>query len=1081
MRIPLFAICLLCLIYKTQAQEYSIISGSETITETVRNGFNSVPYMEASGVSNNFRHIVSINQNGASFGLIGEFSVKSLQVTMPDGKTFNYEFVKEENGFICSELTGSMSRIGATAVGVLFSSASALGKDLEIIGSGDWNASFTSENKVYYGKLTPDKLSEYGTGKSANGTPSFSGNALERENILKINPYSSIRVSGLSPNSYNGYARAVEQVRSAYSSWLQSQKSAAPTTNSAVSISGGNAKTTTSITTNTSNSTTSNKASSEMYQRAEAAGQGLQQMEYERQAAERQRQERLQQATNPGGYYLQKSGVNDYFNAQMDRLNREAAAKERQEEREWLAQQRRKREEETRREREQEQWRKDQLARYAASREQRINDYKAKGGDANYNTKLNQWRAFAQKEIQQVNQYLKNYNGVPLSFAYPQNNCEFVSTIESVQNSEMPNDYKLILIKNVINLRFQYFEFYRENAYNYENWKGFKDSMYWDIPQATCGNFLDQIAYSLGTDMHIGIYGGSSDIFGTDEALFISNSYDERLSADGNYSLPIGASPRPGSYSDVLSEAGIKISKQQITAFTDSHGGDVWRDYHLNPFDWSNGYAFHNESGRYSAGWNYKSKRLAGNQTAIDAEIEKYIAAYDIRRAFSLNTTTDEENMMFFNYSRGALSEAYDNLQRYIIMQFGGYHSLIASISRQTEFDYKLLESAIALTSVLVEVGDYENAKPLAAATLTKAYQLWNQQFNKKPINTYSINQNFAPIYIAANVLKNRLHFILGEYDQMSFTKAKEAIENNVDRTDAIFKYVRVTSSRVWAPTPDELEFLKFKFIGSKDLHLNAYALMNQGRDDLAKLQMEQMVKYYSKKDAPSFVGTSMDIDVFKKLVEKFYSNKADKISYKVGLPDLLKRTIDTQSKDGSRYAFLTRFALNSNATSTLPIIDLSENAEWSQLHSKLAVIETNEESLSETFSKLHELSHNGILVANEASKNYLSEYIQLGLTIGRFHEVLPTLLTYKTLFPEDKSLILEEELSKLMWPQKENLIYKVLDFNEGKAIYHPTRHYFEEEVKNNETLKSRLSMYTFAWSKFGVLGIQIPYLYSLN
>lgn len=1083
-----------------QNNGYDPITGTTDFEISVVNSINSVPNLRVSGLRTNVAHVATINPGGVFFHMQGSIDIDRLTVSMPDGKSFQYLWNSGTQAFECSELgQGYMASIPFGSIAINISNASALGKQLKLAPSGMENFGLNVNRPMdypsnYYGHIPDTELAVYGTSKDGAGNTIYLG---KPEEVLKVKAAGiqvSAHASGISPQFRQSLEQRVKHIREEYSSVMTNKPS--ENTSKPTGISGSssgsatsNTKSANSTTTNNSNSTTSNKASSEMYQKAEQAGQSIQQREYERQAAERQRQERLQQATNPGGYYLQKSGVNDYFNAQMDRLNREAAAKERQEEREWLARERRERAEEARREREREQWRKDQLAKAAADRAQRLNEYNAKGGDANYNTKLSQWRTFAQKEFQQVNAYLKNYQGDQIDFAYPQNNCQFVQAIENVQNSQMPNDYKLILIKNVLNVRFEYYEFYRENGYNSDNWRGQKDNMYWDIEKASCGNFLDGIAFSLGTDIHKeDVYGNGSDIFGADLALSINNSSDSRLSALGNYSYPIGITPTASLYKQDLSDAGIKIPVQQITGFTNSFYEEIWSDFHLNPFDWSNGYIFREKRGQGSDGWFYNaSTRLAGNKTAIDAEIQKYVAAYDIQREFSLNTISGEEHMMFFHYNRGALSEAYEHLNRYIMMQFGGYDSLIAGINKQTESNYKLLKSAIALTGVLVEVGDYENAKPLAAATFTKAYQLWNQQFNKKPINTLSINQNFAPIYIAANVLKNRLHFVLGEYNQMSFPKDKEAIENNVDRTDAIFKYVRVTSSRVWAPTPDELEFLKFKFIGSKDLHLNAYALMSQGHDDLAKLQVEQMVKYYSKKDAPAFIGTSMDIDIFQKLVKKYYSNKTDKINYKVGLPDLLKRTIATQSKSGNRYAFLTRFTLNSNSISALPAIDLTENAEWSQLLSKLEAAETNEESLSETFFELHKLGNNGILVANEASKNYLSEYIQLGITIGRFHEVLPAFLTFKTLFPEDDSLRLEEELSKLMWPQKENIVSKILetkynqDYTQRTLIYHPTRTYFEEQVRNNEALKSRLNMYTFAWSKFKVSGIQIPYIYSLN
>lgn len=1073
---------MVCSLVMVQAQEYSFIRGSENIIETVRTGLNSVPNMKASGVASNLTHILSINPTGASFGLMGSFSVGSLHVTMPDGKTFNYQFNKQENAFICSELTGSMARIGANAVGLIFTSATALGKEIPIDNS-DQNISFSFENKIYYGKILSEKLNQYGSGKDKDGKPAFLGSSVDLNNILKIQPHVSVNVSGLSQNSYNGYSDAVELVRSAYSSWLQSQQSAAPTSTGTSSSSSSVTALSTSASSNSSSNTTSN----EMYKKAEEAGNSIQQSEYERQAAERQRQERLQQATNPGGYYLQRTGVNDYFNAEINRINRAAEAKERQEEREWLNRQRRERAEQARREKELEEWRKDQLAKFAANQEQRLNEYNAKGGLANYNAKQSQWAAFAKKEMEQVSQYLGKYEGEPLSFTLMQNNCDYVEAIEKVQNSEMPTDYKLILIKNLLNVRFQAAEVFRENGYHPENWKSYKDNLYWDINKAPCGNFLDEIAYSLGTDIHIeGTYGTSGDIFGTNSQLFINNAYDERVMAEGNYALPVGTAPKEGSYTSELFSAGILMLRPQIMPFTNSENDEIWNSFHTNPFDWSNGYVFHREAGRYSSGWNYKSKVLAGNQSAIQAEIEKYIAAYDLKRSFSLNTAFDEQKMMLFNYNRGAIAEAYEHLQRYMIMEFGDYQGLADVISKATESSYEPIETGIMISGVLIEAGDYGNARIVALATYNKAYELWKNQFDKKPFNTLLNRRTFTPMYVGARTLLNRLHFMLGEYDKLYMFRTKETIERSMDRVDENFKFVRVTSSRVWAPTPDQLEAYKFQFVNATDPHLNAYALMKLGHDDLAEMVMEQSIKYYSKKDAPAFIGTSLDLDIYQQLAQKFFSNKADKISYRTGLIDLNKRTIPTQSNNGDDFAYLTKLASNSNI-SPLIQLDLTNHPKWAELFSRLDNTQADKESLSEIFSGLKALGKGSILTGNEASKNYLLEYIQLGLCLGQFHEVLPALTTYKSLFPDDDSIKLEEELTKVMWPQKENLISKIVEtkynaeYTQRILVYHPTRTYFEEEVRNNEALKSRLNLYTFAWSKFRVSGVQIPYLYSLN
>jgi len=299
-----------------------------------------------------------------------------------------------------------------------------------------------------------------------------------------------------------------------------------PTTGSGTATSKNNANT-------SSKSNSSSRASSDIYQKAENAGKTLAQMEYEKQAYQRQQREKLQQATNPGGYYLQQSGVNDYFNNQMDKINREAAAKEEREEREWLARKRREDREARKKQQAYEQNIKNNIARHEVGREQRMADYKAMGGDANYNNKLNQWRTFAAGEIKQINTFLTRYRGATLTFQFPENNCDYVTAIESIQNTSIPENYKDILINNVLVVRNEYYKFYIENAFTYNEWDVGYDALSVDVVQGTCAGYLQSIAKTTGFQSY-----GS---FARGQEYVIGNKAYQRGSVfweKGNYQIP---------------------------------------------------------------------------------------------------------------------------------------------------------------------------------------------------------------------------------------------------------------------------------------------------------------------------------------------------------------------------------------------------------------------------------------------------------------------------------------------------------------------------------------------------------------
>lgn len=109
-----------------------------------------------------------------------------------------------------------------------------------------------------------------------------------------------------------------------------------------------NTASTSSSNKNTASKNTSSSNNTSNSNRNQESTKTYEQMLYEREVYQRQQKEKLQQATNPGGYYMEKSGVNAYFDAQNERIKKEYAEKEAREEREWQARKRREEAEERR-------------------------------------------------------------------------------------------------------------------------------------------------------------------------------------------------------------------------------------------------------------------------------------------------------------------------------------------------------------------------------------------------------------------------------------------------------------------------------------------------------------------------------------------------------------------------------------------------------------------------------------------------------------------------------------------------------------------------------------------------------------
>lgn len=1099
MRLKLFTVLLLGLMAPVQAQHP--INGSDNLLETLRNGLNAIPDLQVGGVSGNFQYRMYPSHNGVHFVIEGQGSLGALTISMPDGKTFRYVW-NEKDGFVCPDLPAdrtALNRIGATAVNLVPSEATVLGSALENSGA-EGVVSLLFEGKAFSGLLPAEKLSAYGTAKNKEGNPSFLGSAKEVQNLLAVNPYLSVRFSGLSPTSESGYRRSVETVRRAYTEWMQSpQQQNGGSQGNAPSATTAPARSSYGpVTTQNKGATLSNpasgaqRASNDIYAKAERAGQSLQQREYERQAQQRQQQEALEQATNPGGYYMEKSGLNAYFDAQHQRLNQEAAAREAREEREWLARKRREEREAREQERREQEYRRQKQEELSDKKEKRLAEFNAKGGYDNFNRKRDQWRSYAAQEFRQINKFINQYRGQAVPFAFPENNCHYVQTIERIQNTSMPNEYKDVLIRNVLKVRLEYYLFFMDNGYVSENWKAGKDDLHYEEGHATCGNYLDAIASSLTVHKVEGDYDRTTsgygsyynyDIGGMD-ARYVEND-PLNIRSERNYQVPIGAYPMPASFKEEARGAGITMHERQLG---DASG--IALTFHKKTFDWSRGAYYHDKEHRYSDGLGYTSTPLAGKPELIRAEIEKIYDFHELKQKFRLNGVEDERNLMYLSYHTGDKARAYDHFMRYATVKYGSWHLMLEALRSNTLEDLKSSSeqpvTTLAFATLLMDQGHYDSALDMVGILQEIAKKLEAKDKNKA-----------LAVKNAAQSLHNKIAFRQGAYAQMVLPKDESAIKDYHKKTDAFFKFIPAVvkggdAAKRGARHYNTVEPIRFetdhiRYLVNDDVHLKAAALLQLGRAKEAKALVAPLLKYYSnEKDkrydgAPRFYGDETDINAMKTVVAALDAGKQDVYHYVPSSRLLLMK--EDWYNDQPWNSFLQWWYMAKSTPMPQKTIALATSDTWKTIQGKLSQHDGSRQSIKELYDQMAAMYPNVRLEANDGTRDFLIAYIQMGTALARFHEILPAIAERQRLFPEAQPM-LEDHLAVLMWDQKEIMTkYKDRYDEEQKKLvqdYTPARNYFEAEVKNNAQLKQVLDVYLSLWSRDKVSSPMIPYLYTM-
>ncbi|ATL49086.1 hypothetical protein COR50_18990 [Chitinophaga caeni] len=365
------------------------IGGADNLLESFRQSMNDIPNVRAGGVSATIDHRM-IAYSSVKVAVYGHISIAYLDVTMPDGKVFRYNWnntrARFETDAFYKAFGENYKNIWENNIAyfsravMVVTDASCLGGKVKLNGQSQTvvTLTFNSLDPVinWYGAVPYELLKPIGTQTNSKGERYYSGSQRDVNNLVAVKPFVSLSSSGLRDTEFNSLKSTVERIRKAYAkakgdaatasakaSNTAAKSSPGIVLKSSSSNSGGstihngskngsNKSSASSTSKNTNASAAKSSSSAQKSGSNYSKGKSYQDYEAERRAYQRQQQEKMAAAVNPGGYAMQKSGVNAYFNNQMARLNREADEKARKEEARYRAEERRRRAEELRRQRE---------------------------------------------------------------------------------------------------------------------------------------------------------------------------------------------------------------------------------------------------------------------------------------------------------------------------------------------------------------------------------------------------------------------------------------------------------------------------------------------------------------------------------------------------------------------------------------------------------------------------------------------------------------------------------------------------------------------------------------------------------
>lgn len=722
-------------------------------------------------------------------------------------------------------------------------------------------------------------------------------------------------------------------------------------------------------------------------------------------------------------------------------------------------------------------------------KEQRLATYKSLGGEANYNAKHKDWKAFAASELKKINQYLVQFNEKPIPFQYPKTSCDFVTIIESINHSKMPLSYKDILIDNILSVRNEFYKFDIENGYIENELDLNFDALGRDTYTLPCSNYLEAIAGYKGFRQ----FGKFSKSYAFETGIDKVTTMGGSTYSEHKLKIPYGMLPYQPKFhfTDFLKQKEIYLKPYHFDK------DYIWDVFHRKPYNWSNSLMNY----KFSFDNNSLSRMLWDKPEAIKKEIDKQNLLFNSKRAYGLNTIDDEIRMAVFNYHTGNHQLALDHLLRYITLNYGdlkGFTNTLKESGLKYDGNYNDSNARnnekyvfpLLTTILFMEAGHYEESLVVLDAL---------QVVNSKNNNSYSYNR--LSVTEAILKLTNQVYYRKGEFDKMKLPTTDQQINTEYKVINTIFNDPGVSKS--------ELEYAKEQYYNFRDYSTRANALIKLGHIKLAKKLFTNAYKFYQKQGV--YKGTKIDIEAFKEVATvlklstktiQFREAQGYDVFYKkltnprlqntnsqvlsgifLGTNELASyqpyfkeeiyytksgrrssRDLDVYPKNKNKEVVPTTY-INTSA------VNLNTNAKWQDLVENIINLNwDSKDSVTQVFLQMKTIYQSGNLVANEEAYLFLTNYIQIGVALGYFHDIVPVIAKKRLLFPS-RELKVEECLALYMWPHA----YEKYDWdkNLNKKILITL-------ISKNETYSSGVKHYLSVWSNFKITSPKIPFLYSL-
>lgn len=909
-----------------------------------------------------------------------------------------------------------------------------------------------SDNGIYFEKiywenaLVKVSSQSYGISKtfsvSANLTWNESANQprIDFGKVFDIDPVKGypkdLTIEFLNPgnvsiNSFpiNQIRTLSEKIKRAEKARIEAEKKASgnTTANSSNSSSSSRNSTPTSKNTISKNSTTSNKTITTNSTKPKTignTGKTYEQLEYERKATERQQKDKLQMATNPGGYAMEKSGLNDIYRNANIRANREADAKRAREEKEWAAEKSRRRREQIEENRRAEAYRKQQeenKRKYNLSLEEA---YQKKGGDANFNTKLKQFQGFANTKMNYVNTILRKNDGQIHQLNY-MDNCSYVKIIENIQlNKQLLPIAKLTLIEEIIAIKVAYVNFY---MYNSKNGQNYSNTDYQDnTSNAGCSQYLRNVAFSLLLNNN---YYSKRSISISNTNSDFENEYKSKIANFlSNYVFDYYYKGRTG---ETYTNGRLKFKLEDYLDFCIQKS---WTIY--GPLD-----------AKYQS---YSSDiKNAPLLKDVGQEINKVKLTHELGRKYHTTKDVDELTMAAFNYNHGFLKDALNNMKTY---------ELKISDKKTVAINVQNIESESVISKILGAIlylnnKDYKQA--LIYLTRLKKFDL---EILKRKNSHYKDDEILEKAIVK---LENLLFYEVGNYTQMHLPNSKKDLES---------KY----KNKIY-------DFLKYN-----NGPLMADALYNMGNKEMAEEIIDKMVSYIKKifKFNYTYRGTQSEINALKKLLNIFNPKALDKMKFDVENKYTFKKNKEVLN---NFYRILEwKFYSDYGTPLKNTVLELKNEPNWLKNKGKEINLLSQAE-LNQTLDHFLEIYKKGKLEVSEEVKEFLTSLIISGVLTGRFYDVMPAMTDLKNHY-DTKDLIVYEKIMVLFTSNVQELSYERFESEEirnkrwsnPKEYENPTITWFYKNSKD-PLIKNSVRQIIEVWTNNGYTHVLIPFLYEFQ